>query len=155
MSRQVRAFVAILLTAGVLTPPAMKASSVSAQMTVSAYVIARTRLTLEQQPRMIAVTTQDLARGFVEVPAAMQFRIRSNSKRGYVVRFEALPRPFVRAHVRWGGTEVVVRAGDGAMIAQPYSQQPQLMVTDVRLDLGPDAAPGNYPWPIDVTADSV
>jgi hypothetical protein len=143
-----------MLLAGVLTAPA-SAESFSTSMTVSTQVIGRTLLTLDRQPSSLVVTPADVARGYVDLPGAVQFQVRSNVRQGYLVRFDALPPAFARAHVEWGATHVVVGTSDQAWIAQPYSRSSAPVTASVRVELAPETAAGTYAWPLTVAADSL
>ena len=52
------------------------AGSSTGQMNVSVQVIARTILTVDAQPSEINVTADDIARGYVDVPQAVAFRVQ-------------------------------------------------------------------------------
>ncbi len=75
---------AILLLTATLIAPAY-AGSTSAQLSVSVEVVARTILTIDSQPANIEITADDVARGYVDVPQAMLFHVRSNAINGYTV----------------------------------------------------------------------
>jgi hypothetical protein len=69
-------------------------------MRVSVQVVARTLLFVDEQPKSLVVTKDDVQRGYVEVPSAVKFRIRSNSRNGYRVAFDPVnyrsPAPTLR-----------------------------------------------------------
>ena len=140
------------LIAALLAAPVM-ADSVSREMNVSVRVLGRTLLTIVEPPTTITVTNEDVRRGYLDLPQALGFNVRSNVREGYVVRFEALPEPFVRAHIRWQRVHAVVGRSHEAWVSQPYTQGTQSVRADVRLDLGPQTTPGTYTWPLQVSAD--
>ena len=127
----------------------------SAQMTVSVQVVARTIVTVDQQPPSVEITSEDVARGYVDVPTAVAFRIRSNARNGYALQFAPVAAPFSSARVSWGNTTVNV-GNDGSWVTQPY--QPAVTSTgtmSVRLALDPGTAPGTYAWPVSFAAGSL
>ena len=130
------------------------ADSRSAQMNVSVSVVARTVLTITALPAEVTVTEGDVARGYVLIPAALAFQVRSNSLGGYVLRFESANPQFTRVSISWNSTEVVVSGGD-AEIAQPYQRGVIPYTASVRLDLAPGIQPGLYVWPVRIAAETV
>ncbi|MBK5260916.1 MAG: hypothetical protein JJE51_15105 [Thermoanaerobaculia bacterium] len=144
----------VMLLAGALTASA-SAESLSVEMAVSTQVIGRTLLTMDRQPSSLVVTDSDVARGYIDLPGAVQFQVRSNVRQGYMIRFDALPEPFARAQVEWNQTQVVVGGADQAFVAQPYARGATAIHASVRLDLAPQTAAGTYPWPLTVAADSL
>ncbi len=124
-------------------------------MAVSTQVIGRTLLTMDRQPSSLVITDADVVRGYVELPGAVQFQVRSNVRQGYMIRFDALPEPFAKAQVEWNQTQVVVGTADQAFVAQPYVRGATAIHASVRLDLSPTTTSGTYPWPLTVGADSL
>ena len=142
------------LIAAILAAP-LSGESISREMGVSARVVGRTLLTMSDRPAAITVTADDVRRGYLDLPRAVAFQIRSNVREGYLVRFDALPEPFSRAHVRWQQVHVVVGRSHEAWVAQPYVKGAQSVEADVRLELSGHAEPGSYAWPLQISADSL
>jgi len=138
----------------VLAAAAAPLHAASAQMHVSVEVIARTILSVDSQPASIDVTPADIARGFVQVPSAIAFRVHSNARNGYTIQFQALRGPFTQAQVSWGNAVVTV-GSESSWLAQPYQQGITTGAMDVRLSLASNAVPGRYDWPVAVGADSL
>ena len=134
--------------------PTAYAGSTSATMNVSVQVIARTIVTVGQQPAAIHVTAEDIHRGYVDLPAAVVFQVRSNARNGYALEFEPVSGPFSRAQVNWGNSTAVVGA-DGTWLTRSRQQGTASGVLDVRLVLTGDATPGSYSWPIRFSANSL
>jgi len=129
------------------------AESRSAQMTVSAIVVARTVISVDA-PTEVVVTEADAARGYVLIPHSIAFSVRSNSLGGYMLRFEAVQPVFSTASVSWGATEVLVQGGE-AQIAQPYRKGITPYSATIRLNLAPGTQPGTYVWPLRIAADTL
>lgn len=144
--------IALLSLAVMGSHPAQAAQST--QMHVSVEVIARTILTVDTQPSAVTVTPADLARGYLELPSAIAFRVRSNARNGYMVQFRAIAGPFTRADVSWGTTAASV-GSDSSWITQPYQQGTTAGSMNVRLTLAPGTAAGTYAWPVSLAADSL
>lgn len=145
---------AFLLLVAVVRVSGQPADSASASMRVSVEVVARTILTVDRIPAEIRLTADDIARGFVDVPEAVAFRIRSNASNGYALQFEPVSYPFTRARVAWDSRLAVVSA-DGSWLTRPYTPGEQAGTFTVRLDLARDAEPGSYAWPVHFDATSL
>ena len=151
MSKKTTAF---FLFSTLLAATQLLADPNSAQLSVSVQVIGRTILTVDSQPQTVAITPSDIGRGYVDVPQAVAFRVRSNAASGYRMEFEPVSYPFGRAEIHWENTVAGVGA-DGAWLTRPYRQGTTAGSFNVRLMLSPDAAPGNYEWPVRVVANSL
>lgn len=144
---------AILAAASVIAPLAQANSS--AEMHVRAEVRKLTRLQVLSQPSHVQVTDADIARGYVEVPTAMQVSIRSNTLHGYMLAFDNQADFFRQAHVR-GLPNAVQVGASGGMVTQPSLGRGMTEVTVAlafRFDLAQSARAGSYPWPFQLTAE--
>jgi hypothetical protein len=146
--------VSLLLTLVALSVPSAYANSASATMNVSVQVIARTIVTVGQQPAAIDVTAGDIQRGYIDLPAAVAFQVRSNARNGYALQFEPVGGPFSQAQVKWGNSTAVVGA-DGSWLSRSYQSGTASGLLDVRLVLSADANPGSYAWPVRFDANSL
>src|ERR1700730_7963218 len=93
--------IAAILAVLVFSASSVRADSRTSPVQVSATVVARTILTVDNEPSQVEVTPADIARGYVELPNALSFRVRSNAPSGYVLEFGAGGGPFAAASVRW------------------------------------------------------
>ena len=130
------------------------AGSTSAQMQVSVRVVARTILTVEQQPETVEITASDAARGYLDIPDAVALRIRSNAADGYALRFTPVGAPFTRAEITWNNAVQVIGT-EPAALRQQYKKGSASGLMRVRLLLAPATLPGSYPWPIQLFAASL
>jgi hypothetical protein len=143
---------ALLVVVSVAVPAA--AGSFSAQMQVSVRVIARTILSVDRQPTTVQITAGDVARGYVDIPQVIAFRIRSNAVNGYALQFEPVAAPFSRAEITWNGVVMVI-GHESNWMNREYHRGATSGVLNVRLLLAPTTQPGSYPWPIRLTAASL
>jgi len=150
--RTVRAL--LLLLVAITGVPTALGDSATTSMNVSVQVIARTILTIDRVPEVVTVTTQDIARGYVEIPAAIAFRVRSNARNGYSVQFEPVGYPFTKADIAWDSQLAVVSA-DGSWLTRSYEAGERAGLLSVRLGLSEYAAPGTYAWPVRFDANSI
>jgi hypothetical protein len=144
----------VLILLAIANVPTALADSASVDMHVSVEVVARTILQVDRQPDAVAITPQDIERGYVEVPAAVAFRVRSNARNGYRVEFEPVDYPFTRAAISWDSQRAVVSA-DGSWLTRSYEEGERAGTLTVRLDLAPGAKAGSYAWPVRFDATSL
>jgi hypothetical protein len=130
------------------------AASHAADMRVSVVVVARTIISVDQQPTTVQVSAGDVARGYVDLPQAIAFRIRSNAANGYTLQVGPIGAPFTHAEITWN-TIVMVVGNDSTSVRQQYQPGTTNGVLSVRLLLAPTTVPGSYPWPIQLTAASL
>ena len=95
--RGVRGSALLALIAGftclLSTTPAIAANA-EAQMTVSARVLARAVVTLENAPGSINVTAEDVSRGFIEIAAPLTVRVKTTSRAGSLRTVSRMPASF-------------------------------------------------------------
>ena len=146
----------LTLCVGLLTgiAPAALAGDAAASMTISVQVVARTMMTIETQPASVNITAEDVTRGYVDLPSAVAFRVRSNARAGYAIEFEPLSGPFSHALVRWGSTQAAITNRDGSWVVQPQAPRVEGSMA-VRLTLAPGTEPGSYAWPLLMDARSL
>src|SRR6266550_643196 len=109
--REQKTLLPLLLAFTAMSAP-LYAGSSTAQINVSVQVIARTILTIDAQPATVSITTEDIARGYVDVPQSVAFRVLSNSREGYALTFQPVSYPFSAAEVRWGAQMATVESSE-------------------------------------------
>ena len=125
----------------------------SARIQVSATVLPRATLRVLHQEQTLVVTPEDVARGYVDAPAASRIEVRNNSRRGSLLVFERIPAPgasFGKVSVRGFDREVEIGPG-GGFVPHPYAPAPVTAELSYRFSLDRDARPGTYPWPLQVS----
>ena len=153
--RQQKTLLPLLLVFTAMSAP-LYAGSSTAQISVSVRVIARTILTIDAQPATVNITPDDVVRGYVDVPQAVAFRVRSNSREGYSLTFQPVSFPFSAAEVRWGAQTATVEGSEWmSSLTHPYQQGGSVGSLAVRLRLASGVEPGSYTWPLQVAASSL
>ncbi len=124
------------------------AAQKSASLQVSATVIASARLRIDHQQAQLSVTSEDIARGYVDVPAGSRFSVATNSRTGYFVDFH--PRVGVFASVQIDGLGSAVQLGaDGGTVSHGNDGLRSVPhELSYRFYLKPALTPGNYEWPL-------
>jgi hypothetical protein len=137
--------------AGSLQAAEPRSGSASATLSVSATVVARAILTTTYQTPTVTVTQADIARGYVDVPEATRLQVRTNSVGGYLLAFESGQPFFTEVQVSGAGARVSLASGNG-WVLEPFAGTSIAMELSYRFVLAPGVQPGEYAWPLDVTA---
>lgn len=125
----------------------------TARIQVTATVKARATLRVLHQERTLVVTPEDVARGYVDAPAASRIEVLNNRRGGCLLVFEGVAgpdAPFGRISVRGLEREVELGPG-GGFVPHPFAPAPVAAELSYRFVLTRDARPGTYPWPLQVS----
>jgi hypothetical protein len=125
----------------------------AARIRVTATVPPRATLRVLHQTRTLVVTPEDVARGYVDAPAASRVEVRNNNRRGCLLVFERIAGPdasFGKVSVRGFERDVEIGPG-GGFVPHPYAPAPVTAELGYRFSLDRDARPGTYPWPLQVS----
>jgi hypothetical protein len=126
------------------------AGNARGEISVSAIVPAVAVLQVEHQQAELTLTAADVARGYIDVPAASRLAIRTTSRSGCMLDFH--PRLALFKSVSVSST---LGGGDlgpdgGTLVARGTTGR---VAADVnyRFHLDGDVRPGAYPWPLAVS----
>ena len=121
-------------------------------LTVSAVVLPHVQLKVISQSSQLRVTQDDISRGYVDVPTATHIDVKSNSRDGYVLAFDNLAVQ-IRA-VQISGLDGAVEIGSegGTVVQRQRGQQAAALKLGYRFIFANDMRPGDYPWPLTVSA---
>jgi hypothetical protein len=128
--------------------PHVDAAAVRSQIAVTAYVPAQTVAQLVTQPAEITITAEDVARGYVDAPAASQWRVTSNNPVGYVVDFFSRLPIFRSVRVSSSDGSADLGPEGGAIIKRGSHGRDMPLHLSFRFILTAQVQPGNYPWPL-------
>lgn len=136
-----------------MAPGKARASSASrsAQFRVSATVSPYVRLDVLQQQPLLTITTEDVKRGYVDVPGGTSLRTRTNDRNGFLVNFDARSNVFQRVTITGLGTAVEIGAQGGAVRAA-YAGPETSSQVGYRFFLAQGVQSGSYPWPLQISA---
>lgn len=127
------------------------ASSKSAQIRVSATVGPYVRLDVVRQQPSLTITTEDLARGYVDAVAGTSLRMRTNDRNGVLVVFDFQSEEFERVRVTGIGGTVEIGSAGGSVRAA-YSGAESFADVSYRFYLTQRMRAGTYPWPLQISA---
>ncbi len=144
-----RTFAALVALTLLLATP-LSAESVSAPLNVSVQVIARAIVSVVNQPA-VTITSEDIARGYVDVPSAILLRGRTNSRRGYMLQVEKTSEDFTAIELALPDATMSVSSHE-SWIARPYVAGGELLPVTAHMVLSPTATPGPHALPISFSA---
>jgi hypothetical protein len=134
------------------SPETAHAASVgSSTMKVTANVLPYLRLQVLKQVSTLNITPEDVARGYIDVPAATDLMARTNDRNGFSLSFDARSNVFRKAQVTGLGSGVEL-GPEGGIAHQPFAGKQMLMRLSYRFFLAPGVAPGSYPWPLQISS---
>ena len=128
------------------TLPALAESS-SGNLQVSVQVIARAIVSIDSQPAAVTITADDIARGYVDVPAPIVVRVRTNSRQGYVLQVENRSDTFSSIELSTADVAMNVGAHE-SWIQRPYIAGGDVMPMRARLHLSQFATAGSVALPV-------
>lgn len=137
---------AILLVALVL--PGVAAAADRALLAVSAYVVTNIQLTMRGEPSAVVLTGEDVARGYVDLPAGPQLEVKTNSREKLLVMFSSTA-PF-------SGVELLDQAR-GSLVVPGVERGVAVETYPLRyrLRIAPNTQPGVHAWPVRVVASPI
>ena len=134
------------------SPETAHAASVgSSTMRVTANVLPYLRMQVLRQVSTLDVTPEDVARGYIDVPAATDLMARTNDRNGFALSFDARSSVFRKAQVI-GLASGLELGPEGGIAHQPFAGKQMLMRLSYRFFLAPEVAPGSYPWPLQISS---
>jgi len=145
--------IAALSLGSLAAPTDAVAGGSSTTLTVTATVLKHANLKVLAQPASVLITPADIARGYVDVPAASRVEIKSNSPGGYMLVFESQS-DFVRQTQVNGLGQDAQLGASGGLIAQPGTGGGMGKATvelGFRFILAENARPGVYAWPMQMS----
>jgi hypothetical protein len=125
-------------------------SRASFPVTVTVLAVARMEL-LEQAPSL-NITAADIRRGYVDIADATVVAVKTNSPAGFVLDVHALAGLFKGVRLRYAGREVDFGAEGGSLTQRAAAPGSRTMQLSYRFMLIENLQPGNYPWPLLLSA---
>lgn len=122
--------------------PAPAAAGETTHLNVVATVLARASIESQRLPREVAVTQQDIERGYVELDP-VEIGVQSNHPSGVRVGFAANSARLSAVDVEGGGSTLLVPQ-------QGRGLQRQKVSVRLRLKLAPGALPGSIAFPVSI-----
>lgn len=141
-------FGALTTLAATTLSPAVHAAAVRSQIAVTAFVPAQTVAQVVAQPAQLTITDTDIARGYVDIPAASQLRVTSNNPAGYIVDFFSRLPIFTAVRVSSSAGSADLGPEGGAIIQRGNHGRDLPLNLSYRFTLAAAVQPGTYAWPL-------
>jgi hypothetical protein len=132
---------------------ATAAGSAEAKLSVTATILKRASLKMLAQPASVVITAADIARGYVDVPAAAQVAIRSNTRTGFMLEFASQGDFMSQILVSGLGSDVQLSPAGGIVTQSSAATgvTQKILALGFRFRLAESAQEGVYPWPMRVS----
>ena len=118
-------------------------------------VVAHATLNSNFQMTQLKISKNDIALGYIEIPAASRFTVVSNSRSGYLLEFYPVGDIFDSVQIDGLGNAVQIGADGGVIVQRKSRQFNPMHELSFRFLLRSDILPGNYPWPLQLTVRSL
>jgi hypothetical protein len=134
--------------------PAVRGESGSGQLVVGATVAPHVRWEVRDEPVRLEITAGDIARGFIEVPAA-RLRVQTNDEAGFIVAATVSGDQFASGALTGLDQSMTIGAG-GGFLHSPF-RGTAVMEAEMhwRLPLSNRSEAGSYPWPLRITVHPI
>ena len=133
-----------------IMPLDVDAGSINGPLSVGATVPLVAAMQMHFQPASIDITTEDIARGYVDVSAATRFSVATTSREGYMVDFVPTTSMFAAYRITSRVLEGQLPADGGTLVARGRPRRDANAELSYRFVLGPQARPGRYPFPLHI-----
>ncbi len=116
---------------------------------VSAYVKPVVTASYEYRKQVIYINTEDIERGYIDIPNAVVVHVRTNSRKGYLLSLNIRGNHFNDVWVSDNASLTVISSGKG-LIKIPYADSSTENINELsfRLYLSENIQPGQYAWPV-------
>ena len=126
-----------------------QAADVRALVPVSAAIVDTVDVRTLYQAQTLVITAHDVARGYVDVPAASRFHIRSKGASRF--EFTSVSNVFESVRVDGVGAGAKFSRAGGTLIQTARADAATNVSLDYRFELSTDASAGAHRWPVSLT----
>jgi len=110
---------------------------------------------MEYQVPVIQVTSEDIARGAVEVRGGSRLVMTVDSPTGYALDISSRGKLFTAIRIDGAGSTAELGAAGGTVVQREGRIGRRVIALNYRFILAPDAIPGTYAWPLDLAVRSL
>ena len=140
--------IATLTTATALAPTPARASGQIAHLQVSAVIPPIAHLLTDYQAEQFQITDKDIARGYVEAPAASRFSVVTPKGGSYFVDFHPRGELFQSVSILGLGSQIELGADGGTVAQTGAGLQGTHNTLTYRFQLRGNVKAGVYEWPL-------
>ena len=109
-------------------------------------------IVMEHQAKVIDVTSDDVARGFVQVAGGSRLIVATRSQGDYALHFVRRGALFRSVKIEGLGRTVELGAQGGTVVQRDVPAGKAVVAVNYRFQLAPATVPGTYAWPLEVVA---
>ncbi|HYF21620.1 MAG TPA: hypothetical protein VEA40_27410 [Ramlibacter sp.] len=124
----------------------------AANLTVTAVIPARAHLRPGEPQPVLVISQEDVDQGYVDASTPLPLHLQEAAARGLNLVLTMRPGPFDRLQVLAASAGVQAGAA-AALIPVLAGSRGALPPLRIRFFLRPGAAPGSYPWPLQIGAN--
>lgn len=109
-------------------------------------------IVMEHQAKVINVTSEDVARGFVQIAGGSRLVVATRSQGDYALHFARRGALFRSVQIEGIGRAVELGAEGGTIVQRDVPAGKTVVAVNYRFQLAPATVPGTYAWPLEVVA---
>jgi hypothetical protein len=141
----------VLCAAGLACTVSAGSATADGPLQVWAIGLPNGYVVMEHQARVLEVSAQDVVSGRVEVRGGSRLVITLTSPAGYALDFRARGQSVQAGSIEAIGRTMEMGSQDAVLVQREAAAGRHVVAIDYRFVLAPDAAPGTYPWPLDLS----
>ena len=146
------ALAALLEFVTIVAAPAAHADNRFGSISVGATVLPSAKLSVLYQTSQLTIDSADIGRGYMDVPAGSRIEVKSNSRDGFVLTFNAMSNLFKAVQITGLGGIVELGGEGGTVVQRKSGRQVSSLELGYRFILSSEVRPGSYAWPIALSA---
>jgi hypothetical protein len=135
-------------------PFTRQAGAATTTLRVTARVMTFFRMQIAYQAPALTVTADDVARGYVEVPAATSFSVATNTQDSFVIDFRPRSDIFRSAFITGLPDPVEIGSQGGTALYNRAHGRTTSGQLSYRFVLRTGLLPGSYGWPLEISVRS-
>jgi hypothetical protein len=135
-------------------PLLSQAEAATTTLRVTATVLSFFRMQVDYQANILTVTPNDIARGYVDAPAASNFTVVTNTQDGFVIDFRPRNELFDSAVITGLPQPVHIGAQGGSAQYNHAHGRTTTHQLSYRFLLRAGVQPGSYGWPLEISVRS-
>jgi len=130
---------------------AVQAKDSITNMAISAIVVANAKMQIVHQEDQINITKENIDKGYVEIPTAITFSIKTNSPQGFIMDF--IPVGSVFESVKMSGISDLpeLNSNGGSVVHRGLISKDIVYELSFKFKLKNNILPGKYPWPLQIS----
>ena len=157
MMRKMAAAMILCLLFTITVTGYVYSKSTTKQMSIQGTVPLMLKYQITRQPTVLAVTSKDLSKGYVDSLNSVYLSVTTNNQNGYIIVVALKNLPFFSsAAVTVGNKSINIPVGSSGEIRMPYEGSATLTKRlSFRFRLTPEAMATQYEWPVVIMVNPI